>query len=66
MNESNADRIFRVAVGIPLIVLGFSVFSGLVAVVAVIVGAILAVTGTVGFCPIYKVLKTGTRKLSGA
>ena len=64
MNESTSDRILRAAVGIPLIVLGFTVLSGVVAVLAVVVGAILAVTGAVGFCPIYKVLKLSTRKLS--
>ena len=66
MNESNGDRIFRVVVGVPLLIAGFTVLGGILAVLAVVAGAILTLTGAVGFCPIYKVLKTGTRKLTGA
>ena len=66
MNESNADRAFRVVVGVVVLVLAFTALNGALAVVAGIVGAILTVTGAVGFCPIYAVLKTGTRKLKGA
>lgn len=66
MNESNGDRVFRVIVGVVLLIAGFTALNGALAVVAVIVGAILTVTGTVGFCPIYKVFRTGTRKLSEA
>ena len=66
MNESNADRIARVAVGVVLLILGFTVLGGPIAVAAIVVGLILAVTGTIGFCPIYAIFKTGTRKLTGA
>lgn len=66
MNESNADRMARGVVGVILLVLGFTALSGVLSVVAIIVGLILTVTGAVGFCPIYKILKTGTRKISGA
>ncbi len=62
MNESNGDRIFRLVVGVALLIAGFTVLSGAIAVVAIIPGLILTVTGAVGWCPIYKVLKTGTRK----
>ncbi len=66
MNESNGDRIFRVVVGVALLIAGFAALSGIAAVIAIVVGLILTVTGSVGFCPIYKVFKTGTRKLTGA
>ena len=66
MNESTGDRIIRGVIGVALLVAGFTVLSGALAVIALVVGAILTVTGAVGFCPIYKVLRTGTRKLSGA
>ena len=66
MNESTGDRIFRVIVGVALLIAGFTALSGALAVIAIVVGAILTVTGAIGFCPIYKVLRTGTRKLSGA
>ena len=66
MNESNADHIGRVVVGVMLLVLGLTVLNSVIAVLAVIAGLILTVTGAVGFCPIYAALKTGTRKITGA
>lgn len=66
MNESNADRALRLVAGAALLFLGFAVLGGAISVVAIIVGAILTITGAVGFCPIYALLKTGTRKLGGA
>lgn len=66
MNESTGDRIGRVVVGVAALILGFTVFGGPLAVVAIIVGAILTLTGAVGFCPIYGIFKTGTRKITGA
>ena len=64
MNESNADRIGRVILGVALLIAAFTVLSGILSVIAVVVGAILTLTGAIGFCPIYGVLKTGTRKLT--
>jgi len=66
MNESNADRMARVAVGVVLLILGFTVLNSVPAIIAVVAGLILTVTGAVGFCPIYAMLKTGTRKITGA
>lgn len=65
MNESNADRAARVAVGAVLLILGFTALNGALGVAAIVVGLILTATGAVGFCPIYKIFKTGTRKLTG-
>ncbi len=66
MNESNVERIGRLAVGVVLLILGFTALNGILAVIAVIAGLILTVTGAVGWCPIYSVLKIGTRKITGA
>lgn len=66
MNESTGDRIGRGVVGVVLLIAGFTALSGVLAVLAIVVGAILTITGAIGFCPIYAVLKTGTRKVTGA
>lgn len=66
MNESNADRAIRFVAGVALLILGLTAFNGAIAVIAIIVGAILTLTGAVGFCPLYAIFKTGTRKLTGA
>ena len=63
MNEGPVDRIIRVLVGIALIALGLlGVASGVWMWVAYVLGAILLVTGIVGFCPLYKLFKTSTAK----
>jgi hypothetical protein len=61
-NESTADRIVRVVVGIALAVLAItgSVAAPLVYVVWA-VAAIALVTGIVGFCPLYAVLRIRTK-----
>jgi hypothetical protein len=61
LNESNMDRIIRVVVGVVLLFLGVSgVLSGGLAIAADVVGAIMLLTGAIGFCPIYAILKIGT------
>ncbi len=63
MNEGPVDRIIRVIVGIALIALGLlGVATGVWMWVAYILGAILLVTGIVGFCPLYKLFKLSTAK----
>ncbi len=63
INESKLDRIIRVVVGIILIALGlFGVVGGWLVWAAYIVGAILVLTGIVGFCPLYALLKINTNK----
>ena len=63
MNEGPVDRIIRVLVGIALIALGLlGIVSGVWMWVAYILGAILLLTGIVGFCPLYKLFKTSTAK----
>lgn len=64
-NESTADRLVRIVVGIALAALSLTgVVTGPLAVVAMIVAAVALLTGAVGFCPLYAVLRVGTK--SGA
>lgn len=63
LNESNVDRIIRVVAGVVLLSLGFGgVLSGGPAIVAAVVGAVLLLTGAIGFCPLYAMFKFSTRK----
>lgn len=63
INESNADRIIRVVLGIALLVVGFGGFiGGSLGLVFKIVGALSLLTGVVGFCPFYALLKFKTKK----
>ena len=63
LNESNLDRVIRVVVGVVLLYLGFGgAMSGALAIVADVLGVVLLLTGAVGFCPLYTVLKFSTRK----
>jgi hypothetical protein len=62
-NEGILDRIIRVVLGIVLLVLGAGHLGGAVLMwVFYILGAILLVTGIVGFCPLYTLLKINTAK----
>jgi heme O synthase-like polyprenyltransferase len=62
-NEGPIDRIVRVIVGIALIAVGLlGVASGAWLWVVYVLGAILLVTGIVGFCPLYTLLKVSTVK----
>lgn len=60
-NESNADRMIRVALGLILAIAGVAA-GGAFAVIGLVLGAILLITGTVGFCPIYRVLGITTNR----
>ena len=62
-NEASWDRIVRVVLGAVLLFLGFgSAISGALGVIVGIVGGVLVVTGLVGFCPLYSVLRIRTNK----
>ena len=63
LNESNVDRIIRAVVGLVLLYLGFGgVLGGALAVVADVLGAVLLLTGAIGFCPLYAMFKFSTIK----
>jgi hypothetical protein len=62
-NESGLDRVIRVVAGAALLVLYFTqVLSGGLGIVAVVLGAVLLITGVIGFCPLYTLLKIRTKK----
>ena len=56
-NESNLDRMIRVAVAVIAIVAGVAVgSSSLLGIVLFVVAAVMLVTAAVGFCPLYRLL----------
>lgn len=59
-NESAADRVIRAVVGLVLLGVGLFAAKGTGAVIADIVGAILLLTGLIGFCPLYRLLGIST------
>ncbi len=63
LNMANWDRIARFIIGIVLLVLALTgTVAGVLGIIFDIIGAIFVVTGLVGFCPLYAVLKFSTRK----
>jgi len=57
MNVGNIDKAIRIIAGLAL---GVLAYTGTLGVWAWVVGAILLVTGIVGFCPAYKLLGMNT------
>ena len=63
INEASWDRIARVVLGIILLFLALGgTVTGVLGVVFDIIGVILLVTGLVGVCPLYMLLKFSTKK----
>lgn len=63
INEAGWDRILRVLAGILLLALGFGgVVAGTFGLVFKIIGTLLLMTGLVGYCPVYALLKVRTKK----
>ena len=60
LNLSTVDRVLRVVFGLALV--GYFLTTPFKAVA--LVGVILAVTGLVGWCPIYRMLRVSTRRHS--
>jgi hypothetical protein len=62
INEAPADRIIRIVAGIALaaVAIGGAVTAPLLYVVW-LVAAILLVTGIVGYCPLYALLRVSTK-----
>lgn len=62
VNQANWERIARVVLGIVLLYLGFGgVVAGTWGTVVNVIGAIALLTGLTGWCPIYALLKIGTK-----
>jgi len=63
VNEAGWDRIVRVVLGIVLLYLGWTdVVTGDWGTFLKIIGFLPLLTGLVGFCPLYAVLKIRTHK----
>jgi hypothetical protein len=62
-NVANWDRIARVVLGIVLLVLGWGgIVTGGWGVFLKVIGFVPLLTGLLGYCPIYGLLKFGTKK----
>jgi hypothetical protein len=62
-NEATWDRIVRIVLGIVLLYLGLGgVVAGNWGIVMDILGAVLLLTGLIGICPLYALLKLSTKK----
>lgn len=65
LNESTPDRIIRVIVGVVLAALALSgIATGVLAVIAWVLAAVMLITGAVGFCPLYAIFRISTRSAS--
>jgi hypothetical protein len=63
INEANWDRIIRVILGVLLLYLGWGgVVTGGLGVFFKWIGFLPLVTGLVGFCPLYALLKFRTNR----
>lgn len=56
-NVGNIDRVLRVLIGIALVVIGFVVIQGTAGIVVGVIGVIPLLTGLIGWCPLYILLK---------
>jgi hypothetical protein len=62
-NESGIDRVIRVVLGITLIALSWGgVVTGGLVPILIILGVIALLTGIIGFCPLYALLKIRTKR----
>ncbi len=61
VNEGALDRIVRVGLGLALLLVALLALSGVWQLVAGGAGLILLITGAVGFCPLYSILRVSTR-----
>jgi len=62
LNEASWDRIVRVVLGIVLLYLGWAgVVTGGWGLFLKVIGFVPLITGLIGWCPIYALLKTGTQ-----
>lgn len=60
LNEGAVDRAIRIIVGLGIGIAVFTLLSGVWQIVAAVVAAMLLLTGIVGFCPIYALLRIKT------
>ena len=56
-NVGSIDRVLRVLAGLALVVVGFAVIQGTAGIVVGVIGVIPLLTGAIGWCPLYSLLK---------
>lgn len=64
-NELTVDRVIRVIIGLAMLALGWGgMVTGTLGVIFKVLGFVPLLTGIVGWCPIYSLLKFQTKKVS--
>ncbi len=61
LNESNYERVARVMLAVVLFIGAVLMEFSALGIILAILGVIMLVTGTIGFCPIYRMLGISTR-----
>ncbi len=64
-NVGTVDRVVRIIVGLVLFVIGILAQNPLVIGILMVVGALLLLSGILGWCLLYKVLGIDTQKKQG-
>ncbi len=59
-NEGTVDRAVRITAGILLVGIGIGALEGIMQLVAIIAGAILIASGTLGYCFLYTLFNIST------
>jgi len=59
-NEGKLDRILRVIFGVIFVFYGFLYLAPPASQALMVIGGILVLTGMIGFCPLYSILKVNT------
>ncbi len=63
VNEAGWDRIIRVVIGLLLLYLGWGgVVAGSLGLVLKVLGFVPLLTGLIGWCPLYTLLKVSTKR----
>jgi hypothetical protein len=62
LDEASWDRIARVVLGVALIIGGLVAVRGTGGYIMAAIGLIPLITGLMGWCPIYAIFRTGTKK----
>jgi VIT1/CCC1 family predicted Fe2+/Mn2+ transporter len=61
-NESQMDRIIRIALGVVLAIAGYAFLTGVAQIVVYVLALIAIFTGVTGFCLLYKISGISTIK----
>lgn len=62
-NESTVDRVIRFVLGVVLVYVWYAMLvTGVLAIVAAVIGGVLILTGIIGWCPLYSLFGISTHK----